>query len=195
MDIYGNELDLNTTENKERFYSLVNELVVQVSNPFSTLTIDQEIHFFRNKINRAPNSLNELIKLNQILPREKRWKLLPPEQAAFHMNGEYGEFNLKFVSYDEHFEAVYNKNGVLLTEENDAINMGTYNYFGPNNNAGNHIKLDVKPYYEWGNTSTSGTDGEAGELAKAAVNLIKYNANPEAKNNYSLIRLLSGNGF
>ncbi|GHV48673.1 hypothetical protein FACS189499_08580 [Clostridia bacterium] len=44
------------------------------------------------------------------------------------MYGTNGEYNLKFVSLDGKYEAVYNKNGVLLKAENDPINMGTYKY-------------------------------------------------------------------
>ena len=51
-----------------------------------------------------------------------------PSKSAFHMKGEDGEYNLKFVSFNGFIEAVYNKEGILLDENNDPINMGTYNF-------------------------------------------------------------------
>ena len=53
------------------------------------------------------------------------------KNTRYHMFGEDGEYNLKFGSSkntDYCYEAVYNKDGILLTENNSPINMGTYNY-------------------------------------------------------------------
>lgn len=58
------------------------------------------------------------------------------------------------VSYDGHFELVYNDNDVLLTQYNNLHDMGTYNYANPND-AWEHFVRDVKPYgavwIKWGN--------------------------------------------
>ena len=75
--------------------------------------------------------------------------------TRYHMFGTDGEYNLKFVSSDNSgnmYEAVYNKNGILLTEENDPENMGTYNYCSDEINNDLHQKLDVDTYKKWGNT-------------------------------------------
>ncbi|GHV49392.1 hypothetical protein FACS189499_10440 [Clostridia bacterium] len=61
------------------------------------------------------------------------------------MYGTNGEYNLKFVSKDGKYEAVYNKDGVLLTVENDPVNMGTYNHASPDDIV-NHFFEDVRPY-------------------------------------------------
>ena len=99
------------------------------------------------------------------------------------MNGTDGEYNVKFISADGHFEAVYDKEGKLLTEENDPINMGTYNYFGPNDFNG-HKEYDVEPYYIYGNTVNQKGRGELNELKSAAVNLINFEINKEAQKQY-----------
>ncbi|KAL1110006.1 hypothetical protein AAG570_014012 [Ranatra chinensis] len=52
-----------------------------------------------------------------------KWKLLKPSQTLYHMMGKDGEFNLKFISSDGHFEAVYNKDGILLLQNDDPVNM------------------------------------------------------------------------
>jgi hypothetical protein len=46
------------------------------------------------------------------------------------------------------------KNWELLTEYNDSLNMGTYNYASPNPpylTIINHQFIDVDPYEKWGN--------------------------------------------
>ena len=74
--------------------------------------------------------------------------------SGYHMQGADGEYNLKFLSYDSFCEAVYNKKGILLNENNDPINMGTYNY-GEGYSIKDHIKFDQYPYLLWGNTANS----------------------------------------
>lgn len=61
------------------------------------------------------------------------------------MYGENGVYNLKFVSDDGKYEGVYDKNGTELTEVNDPVNMGTYNYADPSDTL-EHTIFDVKPY-------------------------------------------------
>jgi hypothetical protein len=110
-------------------------------------------HYFRNRFLRAPKTLDEMVKT--IMDKENNmfgWKLLPMGKMAFHMQGKDGAYNLKFISSDGHFEAVYNKDGILLTEENDPINMGTFNYAHQLSDEITHYKYDVQPYFNWNNT-------------------------------------------
>ena len=111
-------------------------------------------HYFRNELNRAPNTLDEMLELNRkISEKDKKWRLLCFENTAYHMIGGGDEFyNLKFVSYDGIFEAVYDKAGRLLTKDNPVsrINMGTYNYSDPANSKMHGI-LDVATYSIYGN--------------------------------------------
>ncbi|MDR2446894.1 MAG: hypothetical protein LBD58_06335, partial [Treponema sp.] len=54
------------------------------------------------------------------------WRLSTWQETAFHTYGEDGAYNLKFISADGHFEAVYNKDGELLTADNAPLNRGTF---------------------------------------------------------------------
>ncbi len=80
------------------------------------------------------------------------------------------------------YEAAYNKYGELLTENNNYLNMGTYNYVGPNNVSG-HIVCDVEPFYEYGNIENTGRSAFR-ENSIAAENILKFLGNQDAQNNY-----------
>jgi hypothetical protein len=87
--------------------------------------ISEREHYFRNNFWRAPATLNDMV--YTIMETENSpfsWRLSTWQDTAFHTYGEDGAYNLKFISQDGHFEAVYNKNGVLLTADNDPLNMG-----------------------------------------------------------------------
>lgn len=107
--------------------------------------ITAEKHYIRNKLNRAPLSLEDMI------CEYDGWILCEVSATAYHMAGEDGEYNLKFVSKCGKYEAVYNKDGVLLTEHNDPANMGTYNYAGYKMSLALHSIFDVNPYNSFGN--------------------------------------------
>jgi hypothetical protein len=110
-------------------------------------------HYFRNNFSRAPENLDEMVKI--ILKKENnifKWELLPWQSMSLHMYGKDGEYNLKFISADGHFEAVYNREGILLTKDNDPLNMGTFNYAHQLADLMTHYNLDVWPYFMWNNT-------------------------------------------
>lgn len=146
---YGNELDRNSYQDNLNFYRLTSYLIGK------TGYVDMKTHYFRNKLNRAPASLKELLYQNSALPLKKRWKLLSVPNSLYHMQGVNGEYNLKFVSPDGFCEAVYNKNGMLLTEKNDPVNMGTFNYCAGITEVNAHVKYDITPYLQWGNSENS----------------------------------------
>ena len=79
-------------------------------------------------------------------PRPQKSSLL---QSLFHKFGQGN--NKKYVSACEHFEAVYTKEKYLVDENFSAMNMGTYNYYGPTQMQ-KHNKIDVAPWEKWGNT-------------------------------------------
>lgn len=141
-------------------------------------SVYEELHFFRNKLNRAPKTLDEMIITNKSLASEKKWRLLPVSQSVYHMYGKNGEYNLKFVSADGLFEGVYNKAGDLLTESNDPINMGTYNYSDPADII-HHGLYDVLPYESWGNVPGVLKPGDP------FANSDKYDANKDAQKHYN----------
>lgn len=144
----------------------------------------KDIHYFRNKLNKVPTTLGELMN------EKNKWEMLLYYKAAFHMNGDDGIFNLKFVSNgDQLHEAVYDKDEKLLTETNDPLNMGTYNYVGPDDVDG-HIDYDIEPYYKWGNTSILGGKGALVEISAAVENVLKFVADglisQHAQNHYNI---------
>ncbi len=161
-------------------------------------TIDKNIHYSRNELN-LEYDYTTLEKLNSIMPDFLKWKQLGPMSSAFHMNGEDGIYNTKWVSGCEHFEAIYNKNRSIV---HDSENLGTYNFYGPSNVL-KHSKYDVDPYYKWGNTSTSlersRIGGGAYYVSQALLNYQRYINRIDSLDGYKesdiLIDLLFINGY
>ncbi|MDR2477056.1 MAG: hypothetical protein LBD18_04635, partial [Treponema sp.] len=115
--------------------------------------ISEGEHYLRTRFSRAPATLYEMAAI--IIETDNSlfcWRLSTWQDTAFHTYGEDGAYNLKFISQDGHFEAVYNKNGVLLTADNDPLNMGTFNYGDCQTENMKHYKYDVWPYFAWNNT-------------------------------------------
>ncbi|WP_238378848.1 hypothetical protein [Halalkalibacillus sediminis] len=180
-----NNMKYSYDERYREFYQKFNELVLSRNpksykgyrhtddNPaphFYYSDTFERAHYFRNKLNKAPQTLEELIEFNKNNP-DKQWKLLKPIKSAFHMNTSV--YNVKFVSYDGHFEGVYNKERQLLTKENNPIDMGTYNLVDASDGGG-HNKYDVTPYYEFGNVKEIEGLGMGEEASRAFNNWYDY---------------------
>ncbi|OPZ94902.1 MAG: Xyloglucanase Xgh74A precursor [Firmicutes bacterium ADurb.Bin419] len=148
-DVENNKykLDYISDDNFLRLCVKINSLVQKRG------IVDSELHYFRIDLNRVPKTLHELVDENSKLPSDQQWQLMSIEKSLYHMQGEGGLKNLKFVSADGRFEAVYNSDGKLVE---DWINIGTYNY-APSLTEGSlkHKIFDVEPYKEWGNHSLS----------------------------------------
>lgn len=119
--------------------------------------VDRTLHYFRLKLNRAPATLDDMIKtINCATEVNDKWIMCSPQKGRFHMFGEYGSFNIKFISSnntDNIYEAVYDKNGKLLTESDDyGKNMGTFNYASSSKKGKLHNRLDVSTYEDMKNT-------------------------------------------
>jgi hypothetical protein len=115
--------------------------------------VTEKEHYFRNHFWRAPATLDDMIYcITKTENAPFGWGLSTWQDTAFHTYGEDGAYNLKFISGDGHFEAVYNKGGCLLTLQNDPLNMGTFNYGDYQTEKIKHYKYDVRPYFEWNNT-------------------------------------------
>ncbi|MDP4181824.1 MAG: hypothetical protein Q8942_12115 [Bacillota bacterium] len=134
---------------KEKLDQLISQLIQSIGY------INIKVHYFRNELNSCPKTLNDMLIVNSSLPIKRKWKLLPVKGSIYHILGKDGLFNLKFISYNGFCEAVYNKNGQLLTENNDPINMGTFNYAAGMRGSASHKKYDIDPYLKWGNTLSS----------------------------------------
>jgi RHS repeat-associated protein len=94
----------------------------------------------RNEPANLPKSMDEAIKA--------KWIQLGDDESIYHrLYGAIG--NVKFVSPDGLLEAVYDMNGVLVT---DVYNLGTYNYYNPKTNPILHGVFDVAPYLIYGNS-------------------------------------------
>jgi hypothetical protein len=116
-------------------------------------TVSEREHYFRNHFWRAPATLDDMVRvITETDNTPFGWRLSTWRETAFHAYGEDGVYNLKFISEDGHFEAVYNKEGCLLTADNDPLNMGTFNYGDYQTENMKHYKYDVWPYFEWNNT-------------------------------------------
>ena len=158
-----------------------------------SIGIDEEMGYFRNKLNRIPKNINALKK------KSGNWVLLRVDSSTYHMcptgfSGN-GLYNLKFMSKDGRNEGVYiniygDKNGsvnkgLACTEKTDPKNMGTYNFSGMYYKDGKissagfkHLMLDINPYNQYGNASKDDlpTEGE-----KYEQNGIRYNNDHDAK--------------
>jgi len=172
VDQNGNQLDSDDT-NISRLHKLISSLIFNIGY------VDMQTNYFRNKLNRVPKTLNDLIRSNKLLPVNKRWILLSVADSGYHMQGVNGEYNLKFLSYDSYYEAVYNKKGVLLNENNDPINMGTYNY-GKGYSIKEHIKFDQDPYLIWGNSANSLQKGKDAINKGVYLGVINYKKNAKS---------------
>jgi hypothetical protein len=124
-------------------------------------------HYFRNRFSRAPLTLNDMVHIiTETDNAAFGWQLSTWQDTAFHAYGEDGAYNLKFISRDGHFEAVYNKDGALLTADNDPLNMGTFNYGDYQTENMKHLKYDVWPYFTWNNTREAATLNWSGEKTR-----------------------------
>lgn len=110
--------------------------------------ITMEEHYLRNNLN-IQYEWDDFQKLQNQLPENLKWKKLTSTQSLFHKFGQGN--NRKYVSACEHFEAVYTKENYLVDEKFSAMNMGTYNYYGPSQTE-LHAKVDVETWGKWGNT-------------------------------------------
>ena len=154
IDVKRNRTDLRfDSDDTLRLYRLVCELIGQIGY------VSQEVHYFRNELNSAPASLDEMIRYNSNSPPLKRWLLVAVKNSLYHMQGPEGIYNLKFVSPEGFCEAVYNRHGKLLNQRTDPVNMGTFNYGYGIKEKNAHSKYDVDPYLEWGNTKDSPQKG------------------------------------
>ncbi|WP_297961107.1 hypothetical protein [uncultured Ruminococcus sp.] len=148
---YGLYLKSVSDENWLSFCKFFNECVLEYG------TVDEELHYFRLKLNRTPETLQDMIDLINSTPNiNDKWIMCSPQKGRFHMFGDNGAYNIKFISSnntDNIYEAVYDKNGNIITENNDyGKNMGTYNYASSSKHKKKHNKFDRDTYLEYGNT-------------------------------------------
>lgn len=190
--------------NTAEYYNLIpfeywNDFCDYFNSVVLDVPINKELHYFRLKLNRAPNTLDDLLK------EKENWTLLKMEDSVFHMydseactdenNKGKGRYNLKFVSKDGKFEAVYNYNNMLLDDREsneseghlyDPKNMGTYNYASPNwPSKIMHGFYDVVPFADsWYGMGYYNTPGEPVDSSKIEGNKQKFLEDPVAISNH-----------
>ncbi|GAE88814.1 hypothetical protein JCM21531_2289 [Acetivibrio straminisolvens JCM 21531] len=176
-DLEANPDALVDNPNYKLFFDTFDKNIRQLDS------ITERMHYFRNTLNSysgAPTDLDDMIDM----AAGGEWKLFSTIGTAYHRY-DYGDIdgalNVKFVSADGRFEAVYNTGtGKIVT---DPANMGTYNYV-PGSITGffKHDKYDVKPFEKWGNTS---------ELSyKDIMNLQSGHMTIKAQVNYFVVKNL-----
>jgi hypothetical protein len=171
--------------NDEEYISLAKNICIFFETKETVDTAEE--HYLRNHFSRGPETLSEMI--DTILNNNAAfgWKLLSPNETVLHQLGKNGEYNLKFVSDDGHFEIIYNKDGKKITQENDPKNMGTFNYADPVLNPRKHSVLDVMPYFIWGNTDKDKSYIELIDDNDENYEVPDYYQNSEAVNRYNNI--------
>lgn len=168
-DLESNPNTLINHENFNRFFETFDLNIRKLGS------ITERMHFFRNTLNsysNAPENLDEMIYLAAI----GQWELF---SAKFHRynNGEINAaLNVKFLSEDGRFEAVYNVGTGKIVD--DPVNMGTYNYAPGSLNPIKfylHGKFDKDPWKKWGNVKEVPYD--------YIIKLESKHGSNEAKNN------------
>jgi hypothetical protein len=153
--------------------------------------VTEKEHYFRNHFWRAPATLDDMVRvITETDNTPFGWGLSTWQDTAFHAYGEDGAYNLKFISSDGHFEAVYNKDGALLTADHDPLNMGTFNYGDYRTENMKHLKYDVWPYFEWNNTRKAAELSRNGGKAQS----VPIDKNPEAMARYREYETLLSRG-
>jgi hypothetical protein len=94
---------------------------------------------------------------NDILKGDKLDEYITNVAANCHQFSaeNYGD-HIKLMSLDGKYEVIYNKiTGEKVTDPRD---IGTYNYYNPNENGLGHIFVDIVPWIFWGNSEDDTTD-------------------------------------
>lgn len=169
-DLERKPFTLSNHENFNRFFDTFDENIRKLDS------ITERIHFFRNKLNSysdAPTKLDDMLNLAAL----GKWKLFSAKFHRFSSGEINGALNVKFVSANGRFEAVYNTGtGEIVL---DPVNMGTYNYAPGSMNLIEyylHNKYDKTPWKIWGNVE--------GTPYRYIISLKSENGSDEAKNNY-----------
>lgn len=144
-DLENNPNALPNHKNFKRFFETFDKYIRKLDS------IRERMHYFRNTLNSysgSPIKLEEMIDL----AARGEWYLFSAKFHRFYYEDINGALDVKFLSADGRFEAVYNTGtGKIVT---DPANMGTYNYAPGSINPIKffyHDKYDKKPWKKWGN--------------------------------------------
>ncbi len=168
-DLENNPNSLENHKNYKRFFETFDKNIRELDS------ITERMHFFRNTLNSysgAPANLLDMIDLTA----RGEWQLFSATFHRFNYGSINGALNIKVLTADGRFEAVYNtETGKIVT---DPANIGTYNYAPGSINPVKfylHNKYDKKPWKKWGNTKGFSYDD--------IMRLESGHGSDEAKNN------------
>jgi len=145
-DVMENQELLYEDKQANLFFDTFDQYVKQLTQ------MTEQFHYFRNELNKygeAPDRLEGMVELTAC----GKWKVFSARYHRYQVDEYDSAHNMKFISTDGRFEAVYNtETGQIVT---DPINMGTYN-FAPGSMIPwqyyQHHKYDKVPWKKWGNT-------------------------------------------
>lgn len=130
----------------------VNKNIIQPATGFVEKTIDyltppsKEDHYNRNQNNiQFPEEYDETF--------FKEWD--DGVSANCHQFTAPNRDNVKYVSPDGKYEAIYDVNNKLVTDPRD---VGTYNFVSPNEDPLGHFIKDVIPWIQFGNSPDDSTE-------------------------------------
>ena len=89
----------------------------------------------------------QMQKMQSVLPDNLKWD--DTVSAKLHQNTAPNEDNIKYVSACGHFEIIYDVNHNVVNPGNAPLDMGTFNYYSPNNWS-KHYAYDIYPYKSFG---------------------------------------------
>ncbi|XEC94219.1 hypothetical protein AB6A23_23340 [Paenibacillus tarimensis] len=168
-DLEKNPDALTNHRNFNRFFETFDRNIKKLDS------ITERMHFFRNTLNSYSNAPSKLDDMIDLAARGK-WKLFSAKFHRYNYKDINGALNVKFISADGRFEAVYNTGTGKIVD--DPANMGTYNYALGSINPLNymHSKFDKNPWKKWGNIK--------GFTYKDIISLESEHGSAEANNNY-----------
>lgn len=168
-DLENNPDTLADHKNFKRFFEIFDKNIRESD------IITERMHFFRNTLNSYSGAPIKLESMIDLAARDK-WYLFSAKFHRYNYGDVNGALNVKFLSADSRFEAVYNtETGKIVT---DPANMGTYNYAPGSFNPVMfyyHSKYDKDPWKKWGNIK--------GFSYKDIMSLKSGNGTAEAKKN------------
>lgn len=131
---------------------------VNFSDPFGLCVLwirwcpPRDAHYARNAFNQGlPKSIDVMQAL--IAEDDSKWRREPDNRSRYHRHGTGNENLVKFT-HEDGFEAVYDPTTKKLVT--DVRNLGTFN-FASRDKDGDHLILDMIPYWIWGNAPNDPT--------------------------------------
>lgn len=144
--------------------------------------------------NRNDNNTN--LPKNDADAEKMGWRKLSSKESAMHQFSQKdGVENSKWVSPDGHREVVFTGSGSNQKITEDQRDIGTYNYYDPQDHPVGHTVYDVLPYIILGNNKQDSTTaytriaGSIKSFMKTPVNEVKVDEGRKREINNVIKRL------